>query len=79
MKILTYNEGLERASNKDWFVKFYKVEDICSDDEVRQINELASKINPNPLPEYFEMDEDIMLQKEYFEDLLEELNELVKN
>lgn len=78
MKILTYDEALEKASNKDWFKNFYKREEILSDEEVKKINDLANKINPNPLAEYFEDDHDILLQKEYYEDLLEELLELSK-
>ena len=76
MKILTYDEGLERASNKDWFKNFYKREDYCSDLEVKTINEMVSKMDVNPLSDYFEMDEDIMLQKEYYDDLLAYLSEM---
>ena len=78
MKILTYDEALEKASNKDWFKGFYKKEEILSNDEVKRINELADKVSPNFLAEYFEDDHDILLQKEYYEDLLEELLELTK-
>ncbi len=77
MKILKYSEALENAKNKDWFKNFYKEDEICSDSEVEQINELALKFKTNPLSEYFETKEDIMLQKEYFETTISDLEEML--
>ena len=78
MKILTYDEALEKSANKDWFKGFYKKDEICNDLEVNQINELANKFKVNPLSSYFETKEDIMLQKEYFESVILDLEELLE-
>ncbi len=74
MKILTYDEALEKSDNKDWFKTFYKKEEIASDDECKLINSLASQ-NNQLLIDYFEDDSDILLQKEYVDDLVEYLRE----
>ena len=74
MKILTYEEALQRSDNQDWFKTFYKKEEIASDEDVKKINSLASQ-NPQLLEEYFEDNEDILLQKEYVEDLIDFLRE----
>lgn len=73
--ILTYDEGAKRASNKDWFLSFYKREDIASDEEVKLINELVLKVGEDVLKDYLETDDDIILQREYVEDLILYLKE----
>ena len=78
MKILKYSEALLNAKNKDWFRNFYKEDEICSDIEVDQINDLASKFKINPLSDYFETKEDIMLQKEYYETTISDLEEMLE-
>ena len=78
MRILKYSEALEKARNKDWFRNFYKEDEICSDIEVDQINDLASKFKINPLSDYFETKEDIMLQKEYYETTISDLEEMLE-
>lgn len=78
MKILKYSEALLNATNKDWFKSFYKEDEICSDIEVDHINDLASKFKTNPLSDYFETKEDIMLQKEYYETTISDLEEMLE-
>lgn len=73
--ILKYKEGLLRAENKDWFLSFYKEEDIASDEEVDLINSLAIEVGIDKLYDYLEMDDDIILQREYVEDLIDYLKE----
>ena len=78
MRILKYSEALQNAKNKDWFRNFYKEEEICSDIEVENINNLASKFKTNPLCDYFETKENIMLQKEYYETTISDLEEMLE-
>ncbi len=78
MKILKYDEALSRASNPTWFQNFYKREEICSDTEVDNINNLANKFKVNPLSDYFECKEDIMLQKEYYLDTISDLESMLE-
>ena len=73
--ILTYDEALKRAENPDWFKSFYKKEDLASDIDVEKINTLVKELGENILFDYFEIKEDMVLQKEYVEDLLDYLNE----
>lgn len=74
--ILTYDEGLKKASNPDWFKSFYKKEDLASDEEVLQINTLVKEVGEDILFEYFEIKEDMVLQKEYVLDLIEYLEDV---
>lgn len=74
--ILTYDEALEKAANKDWFKSFYKREDLASDSEVNQINTLVKEIGEDVLFDYFEIKEDMVLQKEYVLDLLDYLEDV---
>ena len=74
--ILTYDEALKRAENPDWFKSFYKKEDLASDIDVEKINTLVKELGENILFDYFEIKEDMVLQKEYVEDLLDYLNEV---
>lgn len=74
--ILTYDEALKRAENPDWFKSFYKKEDLASDIDVEKINTLVKELGENILFDYFEIKEDMVLQKEYVEDLLDYLNEI---
>ncbi|MCR5231816.1 MAG: hypothetical protein K6B64_04130 [Acholeplasmatales bacterium] len=74
--ILTYDEALKKANNPDWFKSFYKKEDLASDDEVLKINNLVKEVGEDKLFEYFEIKEDMVLQKEYVLDLIEYLDEL---
>lgn len=74
--ILTYDEALKKANNPDWFKSFYKKEDLASDDEVLKINNLVKEVGEDKLFEYFEIKEDMVLQKEYVLDLIEYLEEL---
>ena len=74
--ILTYDEALKRAENPDWFRSFYKKEDLASDIDVEKINTLVKELGENILFDYFEIKEDMVLQKEYVEDLLDYLNEI---
>ena len=73
--ILTYDEALKRAENPDWFKSFYKKEDLASDIDVEKINTLVKELGENILFDYFEIKEDMVLQKEYVEDLLDYLND----
>ena len=74
--ILTYDEALEKAENKDWFKSFYKREDLASDSEVNQINTLVKELGEDVLFDYFEIKEDMVLQKEYVLDLLDYLEDV---
>lgn len=74
--ILTYDEGLAKATNKEWFLSFFKKEDIASDEEVSIINKLVLEVGVKYLNEYLEDDEDIILQREYVDDLIDYLNEV---
>ena len=65
MKILKYDEALKKSENPDWFKNFYSREEICSDEQVDRINELASKFEVNPLLDYFKIKEDFLLQNIY--------------
>ena len=76
MKILTYDEALNKADNPTWFKSFYKRDEICSDDEVKLINDRIKKYKINPLLEYIKIREDFMLQKDYFEDVIAYLDEI---
>ena len=73
--ILTYDEALKRASNPDWFKSFYNKDELASDEEVLQINNLVKEVGEDKLFEYFEIKEDMVLQKEYVLDLIEYLEE----
>lgn len=74
--ILTYDEGLKRSDNPDWFKSFFKREDIATDEEVTKINQLAAEVGVSYLNEYLEDDSDIILQREYVEDLIVYLEEV---
>ena len=74
--ILTYDEALKKANNPDWFKSFYKKEDLASDEDVIKINNLVKEVGEDKLFEYFEIKEDMVLQKEYVLDLIEYLEEL---
>ena len=74
--ILTYDEALEKAENKDWFKSFYKREDLASDSEVKEINTLVKELGEDVLFDYFEIKEDMVLQKEYVLDLLDYLEDV---
>ena len=75
--ILTYDEALERSTNKEWFKSVYKKEDVIFDEEVKDVNELAKKAGPKALKAYFEIDDDMFLQKEYKEDLIAFLYDVI--
>lgn len=74
--ILTYDEGLKRASNPDWFKSFFKRDDIATDEEVDKINTLAQEVGISYLNDYLEDDSDIILQSEYVDDLIAYLEEV---
>ncbi len=71
--ILTYEEGLMRSLNKEWYKSFFKKEDLASDEKVNLINSLAKEVGINYLNEYLEDDEDMVLQDIYADDLIEYL------
>ncbi len=75
--ILTYDEALERSANKEWFKSVYKREDIISDEEVKEINALVLKASPKALEVYFETKDDLFLQKEYKDDLIDYLEDVI--
>lgn len=75
--ILTYDEAKNHSENPDWFEQHYSRDEICSDEDVKEINELVKKVGEKALHEYFAIDEDMFLQKEYKEDLIDYLNELL--
>lgn len=74
--ILKYDEALKKALNPDWFKSFYNKEDLASDLEVDKINSLVKELGEDILFDYFEIHEDMVLQKEYVEDLLDYLEEI---
>lgn len=74
--ILTYDEGLKRASNPEWFKSFFKRDEIAADEEVKKINELALEVGLSYLKEYLEEDRDVILQREYVADLISYLEEV---
>lgn len=74
--ILTYDEGIIRATNPEWFKSFFKREDIASDEEVKKINSLVNEVGISYLDEYLEDDSDIILQKDYVYDLIEYLEQV---
>lgn len=74
--ILKYDEALKKALNPDWFKSFYNKEDLASDIEVDKINSLVKELGEDILFDYFEIHEDMVLQKEYVEDLLDYLEEI---
>ena len=75
--ILTFDEALNRADNKEWFKQFYKREEIISDEEVKEINELVLKAGEKALQDYFEIKDDMFLQREYKDDLIDYLNDVI--
>lgn len=75
--ILTYDEAKAKADNPDWFEGYYKRDEICSDEEVKEINDLVKKAGEAALHDYFAIKEDMFLQKEYKEDLIDYLNEII--
>lgn len=74
--ILKYDEALKKAENQEWFKNFYKREDLASDDEVEKINSLVKEVGEDYLFDYFEIHEDMVLQKEYVLDLLDYLEDI---
>lgn len=74
--ILKYDEALKKALNPDWFKSFYNKEDLASDIEVDKINSLVNELGEDVLFNYFEIHEDMVLQKEYVLDLLDYLEEM---
>lgn len=74
--ILTYDEGLKRAGNPEWFKSFFKRDEIATDEEVKKINVLALEVGLSYLNEYLEDDSDIILQREYVADLISYLEEV---
>ncbi len=74
--ILTFDEARERAFSKEWFDKTYVREDICTDEDVKKINDLVMQVGEKALFDYFGIDEDMFLQKEYMDDLIDYLNDL---
>lgn len=79
MKLLTYDEALEKAENKNWFVEFYKKDEVCTDLEVAQANELAESISASCLKEFFGEDQDILLLNIYYDNLMDYLEDLKYN
>ena len=74
--ILTYDEALKKANNPDWFKSFYNKDDLANDEEVLKINNLVKEVGEDKLFEYFEIKEDMILQKEYVLDLIEYLEDI---
>ena len=74
--ILKYDEALKIAENPDWFKSFYKKEDLASDSDVDRINSLVKELGEEVLFDYFEIKEDMVLQKEYVQDLIDYLLDL---
>ena len=79
MKLLTYDEALNNADNKEWFKNFYNREEVCSDEEVKEANELASSISAKCLEEYFGTKEDTLLLAMYYDNLMDYLEDLKYN
>lgn len=77
--ILTYDEALDKAENKEWFKNTYKKEEICTDEEVKEINDLVCRVGEKALFDYFSIYEDMFLQREYKDDLLDYLNDCLNN
>lgn len=77
--ILTYDEAKSRASNEAWFEGYYKRDEICTDEEVKMINDLVKKAGEEYLHEYFAIKEDMFLQKEYMDDLVDYLTEIIES
>lgn len=77
--ILKYSEARNKASNPDWFDSFYKKDEIASDSEVLQINNLVKIVGEDKLFEYLEIKEDTIIQKEYVQDLIDYLEDLKNN
>lgn len=77
--ILTYKEALDRSLNKEWFKSTYKEEEICSDEEVYEINKVVKMVGENVLFDYFGINEDMFLQREYKDDLLDYLYDYYKS
>lgn len=76
--ILTYDEAMNKSQNPEWFKNTYKREEICSDEEVLKINKLVHEVGEEVLFNYFCINEDMFLQREYLEDLIDYLTD-VKN
>ena len=74
--ILTYDEAKSRSNNPNWFELFYKREEIATDEQVLEINNLVKLVGEDKLHAYFQIKEDMLLQSEYVEDLLWYLNEI---
>ena len=75
--ILKYDEALEKASNKEWFKSFYKVDEVSDDETVDEINDLVKKLGGNQvLFNYFEIKDDMILLKIYEDDLFDYLYDL---
>ncbi len=79
MKLLTYDEALERAENKNWFINFYKKDEVCTDEEVREANELAESISATCLKDFFGEDADVLLLNIYYDNLMDYLEDLKYN
>jgi len=79
MKLLTYDEALEKAENKEWFKNFYSREEVCLDEEVKEANELAASIGPNVLEDYFKQNQDMLLLGMYYDSLMDYLEDLKYN
>ena len=75
--ILTFDEAKKRADNPEWFEGYYKRDEICSDEEVKLINDLVKKVGEDKLHEYFAINDDMFLQKEYMDDLIDYLEEFL--
>ncbi len=79
MRLLTYDEALEKAENKNWFTEFYKRDEVCSDEEVKEANELAESISKTCLKEFFGEDQDVLLLNIYYDNLMDYLEDLKYN
>lgn len=76
--ILTYDEALQKSSNPEWFKSIYKKDEIASDSEVLEINNLVKEVGEEALFDYFSIKEDLFIQKEYVLDLIDYLEDLKK-
>ena len=79
MKLLTYDEALDRAENKNWFINFYSKDEVCTDQEVREANELARSISATCLKDFFGEDADVLLLNIYYDNLMDYLEDLKYN
>lgn len=79
MKLLTYDEALDRAENKNWFKNFYSKDEVCTDQEVREANELARSISSTCLKDFFGEDADVLLLNIYYDNLMDYLEDLKYN